>query len=90
MTDDNRVHIFMNTFRLDEDQAKYVLEQTYKIIKSLNEPPTEDKEPSREVIMKLLKDRYKLNDIQSTNVLEYAYGLSEAVVSPTILPLPTT
>ena len=78
MTDDNRVHIFMNTFRLDEDQAKYVLEQTYKIIKSLNEPPTEDKEPSREVIMKLLKDHYKLNDIQSTSVLEYAYGLSEA------------
>lgn len=78
MADDNRVHIFMNTFRLDEDQAKYVLEQTYKTIKSLNEPPTKDKEPSREAIMKLLKDRYKLNDIQSTNVLEYAYGLSEA------------
>lgn len=68
----------MNTFRLDEDQAKYVLDETYKIIKSLNEPPAKGKEPSREAIMKLLKDRYKLNDIQSTNVLEYAYGLSEA------------
>ena len=77
MADDNRVHVFMNTFRLDEDQAKYVLEQTYKTIKSLNEPPTEDKEPSREAIMKLLKDRYKLNDIQSTNILEYAYSLSK-------------
>lgn len=33
--------------------------------------------PSREDIAKLLKERYKLNDIQVTNVLEYAYGLSE-------------
>lgn len=33
--------------------------------------------PSREDIAILLKERYKLNDIQVTNVLEYAYGLSE-------------
>lgn len=32
---------------------------------------------SREDIAKLLKERYRLNDIQITNVLEYAYGLSE-------------
>lgn len=32
---------------------------------------------SLEDITKLLKERYKLNDIQITNVLEYAYGLSE-------------
>ncbi|MFV0484909.1 MAG: hypothetical protein ACK5MU_01620 [Candidatus Saccharimonadales bacterium] len=33
--------------------------------------------PNREDIAKLLKERYKLNDIQITNVLEYAYSLSE-------------
>lgn len=33
--------------------------------------------PSREDIAKLLKERYKLNYIQVTGVLEYAYGLSE-------------
>lgn len=38
--------------------------------------------PSREDIAKLLKERYKLNSIQVTNVLEYAYGLSEARSKP--------
>lgn len=33
--------------------------------------------PSREDIAELLKARYKLTDIQVTNVLEYAYSLSE-------------
>lgn len=33
--------------------------------------------PKREDIAKLLKERYKLNDVQATNVLEYAYGMSE-------------
>lgn len=33
--------------------------------------------PSREDIAAQLKARYKLNDVQVTNVLEYAYGLSE-------------
>jgi hypothetical protein len=37
---------------------------------------------SREDIAKLLKDRYKLDDIQATNVLEYAYTLSEARSKP--------
>lgn len=38
--------------------------------------------PNREDIAKLLKERYKLNDIQVTNVIEYAYGLSEARSKP--------
>lgn len=38
--------------------------------------------PSREDIAELLKERYKLNSIQVTNVLEYAYGLSEARSKP--------
>lgn len=81
VADDNRVHVFMNTFRLDEDQAKYVLDETNKIIKSLNEPPS-DESPTREEVAKLIKDRYKLNDIQAANVLEYAFGLSEARSKP--------
>ena len=36
-----------------------------------------DKKPEREHITNLLKKRYGLNDIQSTNVLEYAYSLSK-------------
>ncbi len=36
----------------------------------------------REDIAKLIKERYKLSDIQVTNVLEYAYSLSEARDKP--------
>lgn len=38
--------------------------------------------PDREEIAKLLKARYELNDIQTDDVLEYAYSLSQLRSKP--------
>lgn len=74
MPDKNRLAVIMNTFRLDEPTAEYVLAQTLQLIKDID---NKDNKPSRNEVTEALRKYFNLDFSQIEAVMDYTYGKSQ-------------
>jgi hypothetical protein len=74
MPDKNRLAVIMNTFRLDEPTAEYVLAQTLQLIKDIDH---KDDKPNRNEVTEALRRYFNLDFSQIEAVMDYAYGKSQ-------------